>query len=140
VFAVPRVSAAASGFMPPLVPGSERPKPPTGLAPDARAHWLAIVGGLPPNWFGTESLAPLKSLCRFLDLADVALDAADKALQEGDDQRHAAQIMMANRASNMAIRLGTQLRVSPKSRSERGKQQNEQTRRTTRPWEVDIGR
>jgi hypothetical protein len=138
--AMPRVSASASSFMPPqaLVPGSGRPRPPKDMTPGARKHWLAITNGLPANWFGSESLGMLKSLCCFLDIADNALAAANKALLDGDHQGHAEQVILANRATNAAIRLGIQLRVSPKSRGERGKAQNETNRRTVRPWEIAI--
>jgi hypothetical protein len=63
-----RKSAADLG---PIIPGVERrPPPPDDLEPEEQAHWVAITGALPADWFNGGSWPLLKQLCRHINNAD----------------------------------------------------------------------
>src|SRR6516165_10516564 len=47
----------------PLIPGQGRPEPPRALDKAEKAVWRAIVGAMPPNWFGSECQPVLRRLC-----------------------------------------------------------------------------
>jgi hypothetical protein len=55
----------------PIIPGVERrPPPPDDLDPAEQAHWAAITGALPWDWFNGGSWPLLKQLCRHINNAD----------------------------------------------------------------------
>jgi|GraSoiStandDraft_41_1057321.scaffolds.fasta_scaffold642849_1 hypothetical protein len=55
----------------PIIPGVERrPPPPDDLEPAEQAHWAAITGALPWDWFNGGSAPLLKQLCRHIHNAD----------------------------------------------------------------------
>jgi hypothetical protein len=111
----------------PIIPGAEhRPPPPDDLDPAEQAHWLAITGALPWDWFNSGSAPLLKQLCRHIFNADeLAQDIArlrgELAVAEPKARPHALrELLRAQRAagfeSDRIVSLSTKLKLTQKSR------------------------
>jgi hypothetical protein len=109
----------------PIIPGAERrPPPPDDLQPEERAHWTAISGALPSDWFHGGSWPLLKQLCRHIHNADeLAKDIARLRgeLATGEPKaRPSPRLRQTLRAhgfeTDRIISLSTKLKLTQKSR------------------------
>jgi hypothetical protein len=103
----------------PIIPGAERrPPPPDDLAPEEQAHWLAITGALPVDWFNSGSAPLLKQLCRHIHSADeLAKDIAQlRAEPEIDTKMLYRTLRMHACESDHIVSLSTKLKLTKASR------------------------
>ncbi len=114
----------------PIIPGAARPPPPPAdLLPAEQAHWTAITGALPPDWFNTANMPLLRQLYRHIRFADeLSQDIARQReeLATGEPKSDQQQRRLANalrqtlRAhgyqTDRIVSLSTKLRLTKLSR------------------------
>jgi hypothetical protein len=111
----------------PIIPGAERrPPPPDDLDPAERAHWIAITGALPADWFNGGSAPLLKQLCRHIHNAnelakDIAQLRGELAVAEPKARPSALrELLRVQRShgfeSDRIVSLSTKLKLTLKSR------------------------
>jgi hypothetical protein len=103
----------------PIIPGVEhRPPPPDDLQPEEQAHWVAITGALPADWFNGGSWPLLKQLCRHIHNSDLlAADIAQLRAEPEVDTKALRQALRMHAAeSDRIVSLSTKLKLTQKSR------------------------
>lgn len=96
----------------------KRPEPPDELSGEEAAIWRKITQRMPANWFSSESLHLLQSLCCCISTAR-SLEAELRAMQEaGDilDKRFKTLLLLRHREIKNVADLSARLRLSPQSR------------------------
>ena len=108
---------SANDLLGPIIPGA-RPQPPADLSPEEQAHWVAIVGALPSDWFNGGNLPLLKQLCRHAGNADLL--AADIVRLRQDPNGDAGELRQTLRMhgfeTDRMASLSTKLRLTKLSR------------------------
>ena len=123
----------------PVVPGQGRPEPPRALDKAEKAVWRAIVGAMPPNWFGSECQPVLRRLCAQVVISEGLEEQLRGVRADGiSDSERAARLAEAHREAARAVnQLSQSLRLTPKSRwSARTSETEISHAAKERPWEI----
>lgn len=133
---MPRKSREALSVVP-MIPGAGRPQPPPELDEEESAHWRAIVGSMPPNWFKTESLPILRALIGHIVMSDVLQCRLRKDRHDMTLKDLKSITAMQNRETQAIVRLSAALRLSQQSqyKPEATARRVENAKRS-RPWDV----
>ena len=101
----------------PVMPGDGRPLPPSGLSEAEAAIWRDYVDEMPLNWFGRESYAMLRLLCRHTVVCE-RLSQELVELGPGLSSRNQVKELtrLIEREAKIMTSLAWQLRLTPKSR------------------------
>ena len=123
----------------PVIPGQGRPEPPRALDKAEKAVWRAIVGAMPPNWFGLECQPVLRRLCAQVVISEGLEEQLRGVRADGiSDSERAARLAEAHREAARAVnQLSQSLRLTPKSRwSARTSETEISHAAKERPWEI----
>lgn len=100
------------------LPGT-RAEPPDRLRPDMREEWRKIIGRMPADWFGLESLPVLEQLCRCLCLGRDWGAYLDKVDPADTETQQTAEFKLAFsryvRLTSLTVSLAGKLRLTTAS-------------------------
>lgn len=136
-----RPSAASLSVAVTNMPG-QRPEPREKLSKAAADEWRAIVGRMPPNWFGPETFGLLESYCahvvRSRKIEAVLAEVDPPSPSDIDGLRAYDRLTaIAEREGRAAASLANRMRLSQQARSDRDKAATMVKHETngTRPWQ-----
>jgi hypothetical protein len=136
-----RKSASSLSVAATSLPG-QRPQPPKHMSDATAAEWRAIVGRMPPNWFGAETFGLLEAMCghmvRSRQLAATLAEIEPPSMSDVDGLKaYDLLTKMADREARAASLLAHRMRLTQGSRLERTTAATAVKHETngTRPWQ-----
>src|SRR5262249_59291016 len=96
-----------------IVPGFERPEPPSDMPHDERIVWRSVVDAMPSHWFKAQTHDLLRLYCGYACAARIALWEVRRLQAARSKEGLNQQIKIADKLAGRAASLASKLRIAP---------------------------